>query len=361
MNLLLKIFSFSVICCLTQVFVIISAQKDTPGAWTNSNATTTSRPSRTRIVGGIETKRNEYPFIVSLFRGQQLNGHFCGGSIIDTYWVVTAAHCVTRPDFKLTAGEHDLRKFEGTEQTVSAVKIVQHPEYNKATFENDIALVKVFPPFNYTEFIKNFQLPSIHFIAAGNVTTAGWGVLEEGSTQVSPVLRKVTVSVFPNIDCSKTYGKDFHTEKMICAADKNGGKDACQGDSGGALLCDDVRFGDTLCGVVSFGFGCARQEFAGVYTKMSYYVDWIIWEQTKDANSKNPDVRLTTIKPKINLTTHEPILDDTITVSLINTQSPETTSKRPRRKWGIRSGSIKSVPFNFSIWAFISLIAYYCM
>lgn len=59
-------------------------------AWTNSNATTTSRPSRTRIVGGIETKRNEYPFIVSLFRGQQLNGHFCGGSIIDTYWVVTA-------------------------------------------------------------------------------------------------------------------------------------------------------------------------------------------------------------------------------------------------------------------------------
>jgi len=63
----------------------------------------------------------------------------------------------------------------------------------------------------------------------GDVLTAGWGVTAEGSQDVSPVLRKVTIGIIPNMDCSKQYGKDFHAHKMICAGVEGGGKDACQG------------------------------------------------------------------------------------------------------------------------------------
>jgi secreted trypsin-like serine protease len=109
-------------------------------------------------------------------------------------------------------------------------------------------------------------------------------VVEEGSNEVSPVLRKVNISIISNMECAKQYGADFHAHKMICAGVEEGGKDACQGDSGGPLLCSDYHDGNTLCGIVSFGFGCARPEFSGVYTKVAYYADWITWEQEKDAN-----------------------------------------------------------------------------
>ncbi|KAI9564921.1 hypothetical protein GHT06_008662 [Daphnia sinensis] len=97
---------------------------------------------------------------------------------------------------------------------------------------------------------------------------AGWGTTTSGGS-ISQVLLKATVQVLDNTICTKQYGSSmFVGANMLCAAAE--GKDTCQGDSGGPLLVDGVQVG-----ITSWGFGCASPNYAGVYTRVTSYVDWI--------------------------------------------------------------------------------------
>jgi len=223
------------------------------------------------IVGGVEATAGEFPYMIDIKRPS----HTCGASLVNAHWVVTAAHCTQSAvsSYTVVAGDHNINENEGTEQTRTIERIVNHPSYSPGTYENDISLMKVSTPFNLTSRIQPVALPASGFLPTINTTTAGWGRISEGGA-LSPQLQKVDVPYVDDATCNQAYGGRIK-DSMICAGVLGeGGKDACQGDSGGPLMCNT---GSTsfLCGIVSWGTGCARPNYPGVYTETSYFSEWI--------------------------------------------------------------------------------------
>lgn len=237
------------------------------------------------IVGGVEARPGSHPWIVSL---QQYGEHFCGASLIrvsatkdESDIVVTAAHCVYDGTSQLTAsaGVHDLRSPGAGAQTVRGVKTVYHPAYNPDTTMNDIAVVKLEKPLKFTATVQPILLPMSGELVPDNVEAmvAGWGLTREDG-QSSPILRQVGVPTIAHREVVAAYrpaGITIDPYAMLGAGYKQGGKDACQGDSGGPLYLRGAQGQPVLQGVVSFGVGCARPGFPGIYARVSNYIPWI--------------------------------------------------------------------------------------
>jgi len=217
-----------------------------------------------RIVGGSPATRGEFPWIVQI----RVGGHYCGGSIINSNWIVTAAHCATLAAnrYSIVAGEHNLNSNEGSEQTRTVSQIIRHPNYNANTFANDVAVMRLSTPLTLNTYVKVANLPASGAGVSGNLVAAGWGATSEGGSSAT-TLMKVTVPFVSTASCQQSYGSSI-LAGMICAG--TGGRDSCQGDSGGPL-----HSGSTLVGIVSWGSGCARPNYPGVYASVPYYVNWI--------------------------------------------------------------------------------------
>jgi len=236
-----------------------------------------------RIVGGEEASDGEFPFQVSL-RSVGAVGltHFCGGSIIDENWVLTAAHCCAGQipaTMHVVAGGIKLNNFENEEEPRNLDAIIGHPDYSAATISNDACLLKMKEPFEWTEFVQPIALPAVmQDTAAGSmVTVTGWGTTSEGALGLPNVLHKVSVPVVSDEDCNASYGASGYAvaDSMICAGLPEGGKDSCQGDSGGPFFSNESPETRELLGIVSWGIGCARAGYPGVYTEVSHFVEWI--------------------------------------------------------------------------------------
>lgn len=212
------------------------------------------------VVGGHDSPQI-YPWMGAMYAKTGNSwSFFCAGTLIDPEWVLTAAHCVrytTNPhDIKMTFSKYNLDKKTKMTRSRRVLQIKTHPKNYGLT--NDVALLR----------IKPLGLPCVklgNIEPQKNVTVVGWGRLVEGGL-LSKVLQEVFVNVIPNKICNIAYGNIDDTK--ICAGDK--GNDACNGDSGGPLFV-----GDTQYGIVSYGKGCAREGFPGVYTRVSSYVGWI--------------------------------------------------------------------------------------
>ncbi|XP_041061556.1 coagulation factor X [Carcharodon carcharias] len=229
-----------------------------------------------RIVGGNLCRRGFCPWQV-LINNQNDDG-FCGGTLINSRWVVTAAHCfdVVLPH-SVTAGEFDKLRTELWEEKVLVKKFLIHPQYDPIRYDNDIALLYLNQPVNFSTSIAPICLPNHNLgqllLQDGKVgTVSGWGLTHKGGRS-SRFLRRVQLPYVEQEVCIQSTNLSV-TDNMFCAGYKDDYMDSCQGDSGGpyAVLYRQTWY---LIGIISWGEGCARAGKYGVYTRVPGYLSWI--------------------------------------------------------------------------------------
>ncbi|XP_036393953.1 trypsin-3-like isoform X2 [Megalops cyprinoides] len=216
-----------------------------------------------KIVGGYECRKNSVPYQVSLNSGY----HFCGGSLITSEWVVSAAHCY-KYRVQVRLGEHNIETNEGTEQFINSALVIKHPRYSSRNMDNDIMLIKLSRPATLNSYVRTVSLPSSCAASGSRCLVSGWGNTLS-SAYYPDRLRCLDVPILSDSSCRNSYPGQI-TSNMFCAGFLQGGKDSCQGDSGGPVVCDGE-----LQGVVSWGYGCALRDLPGVYVKVCNYNSWI--------------------------------------------------------------------------------------
>lgn len=229
-----------------------------------------------RIVGGTEAVNEVWPWQVSLqIRGQ----HICGGSIISSTWILSAAHCFemySRPSlWKVQSGDVSLFKMMFNEAK-SVSKIISHRKYNTRTNDNDIALLKLSSPLTFSATVKPVCLPNngVDVSPGLKAWITGWGALRESGSSPD-IMNQAEVTIYSRGTCNRrNVLNGAVTESMICAGKLSGGVDTCQGDSGGPLVVKQGGFW-FLIGDTSWGIGCAWRRKPGVYGNVPYFIDWV--------------------------------------------------------------------------------------
>jgi len=275
-----------IICC----FVVLATAANLPPTryeWDSENCGTSKyadagreQDINARIVGGWEARAHEFPWQISLLWS---GSHSCGGWIITENHVVTAAHCTEGypvGDFKVVVGEHIRGQSNPNKQTIDLAGYVEHPNWDDYTMEGDICVITLAQPITFNEDIQPICPPSLtgkDDYAGYEATVAGWGTTRSpGGGPLSTELKYTNLPIITEAACKDDpFVGRWILDDMICAIPGyNNDRDTCQGDSGGALSAKmaDGRF--EAIGIVSWGYGCA-DDVAGVYARVSYYVDWI--------------------------------------------------------------------------------------
>lgn len=284
-----------------------------------------------RIVGGQESTSHTWPSMaLVIFRYSayiDINGvtykisssSLCGGTLIDKSTILSAAHCIKssidythngntytyslkynsnypslESMYTIYLGVHDRSDLSASGiVTKSVSKIIKHSDYDSYNTLNDIALFKLETEVELNERIQVACLPtkkSNSYPSSSTAYATGWGTLSSGGSS-SSVLREVDLTVYEERFCynvASSYTKNW--DSQICAGDWSGNKDTCQGDSGGPLFIKDTVNGKTKfvsVGITSYGIGCAEVATPAIYTRTSYYYDWI---RTNNSNKKFTDI-----------------------------------------------------------------------
>ena len=234
-----------------------------------------------KIVGGMEVvKDGAYPWQASLGAAwipDPAQAHYCGGSIYNNQWILTAAHClegVKASDLTIVVGTNHL----GPDTPRHNVDLVlYHSGFDNSSLNNDIGLVKLADPLQFDQLIAPIDLASIEAEDAlltpttDDLIITGWGAESERGPHVVD-LRYAQETFIPTKTCQMplSYGNAV-TDNMLCAGYR--GRGTCDADSGGPLFIQ--RDHATLFGLTSFAKGCAEPLKFDVFTRVSKFQDWL--------------------------------------------------------------------------------------
>ena len=235
------------------------------------------------IVGGTLAAQGEFPWMVRLSMG-------CGGALYRPNLVLTAAHCVgatgANTGITATLGVVDL-------QSPSAIRVQSNyvyraPGFTSVTAGKDWALIRL---ASSVTSLPRLPIATTTAYNSGTFTIAGWGATTEGGGQ-QRYLRKAQVPFVSDATCRASY-PNLVVSDMICAGYPQGGVDTCQGDSGGPMFRRDANNNWIQVGITSWGNGCARPNYPGVYTEVSTFASAIV----AAANSLAPPFGVTISGP----------------------------------------------------------------
>lgn len=225
-----------------------------------------------KIFGGNVENILNIPYIVSLNSPKMSNTFFCGGTIIDASWILTAAHCANRVQphqVYIRAGSRFMHKGG---QVRNVTRIVPHELFSAEIRTNrDFALLELASPLVLGHTVQAIDLATFkdNYAVGEMCLVAGWGKTEKSKGPLKR-LRSVMVPLVSHEVCKAFYAKTGSTisDQMFCAGEN--GKDTCVGDSGGPLVCRDK-----LVGVTSWGRRCGSSY--GIYGNVSTVRGWVIF------------------------------------------------------------------------------------
>ncbi|XP_017479803.1 PREDICTED: uncharacterized protein LOC108369239 isoform X8 [Rhagoletis zephyria] len=237
-----------------------------------------------RVVNGSLAKRGHHPWQATIrTRGRGgISSHWCGAVLISSRHLLTAAHCLAgypKGAYLVRLGDHYANIAEASEIDSFIENWYVHEKFRDAThMNNDIAMIVLKTPVKFNDYIQPVCLPSKDATVTENrkCTISGWGSIKSGVSTPSNILRAAELPILSDDVCKQphVYGASL-TEGMFCAGYMDESVDACDGDSGGPLICHDED-GETLYGIISWGQHCGYANKPGVYVRVEKYVDWIM-------------------------------------------------------------------------------------
>ncbi|KAH8380639.1 hypothetical protein KR009_011941 [Drosophila setifemur] len=224
-----------------------------------------------RITNGQDAYEGQFPYQVGIYLYGLFGSRFCGGSLISSEWVMTAAHCLIGANSAVIVMGSITLSGSANNVTVNSSQFILHPLFSQLLLLNDIALINI-PPVDFTDLIKKIDLPMMFsYVPEGTIArVSGWGVTSDSSNTLSSKLQYADLKTISVQECQQILNTGIIFLRKMCTLTSNG-ISPCRGDSGGPLT-----IGNTQVGIVSFGSaaGCEKGK-PSVYEHVAAHRRWI--------------------------------------------------------------------------------------
>ncbi|KAL6440722.1 hypothetical protein ACFW04_003288 [Cataglyphis niger] len=260
------------------------------------------------IFSGMRAERGEFPYMVALgYENEDKDDsensdaieYNCGGTLISSEYILTAAHCVNsvqeKVPIEVRVGSEDLKSVGDDVQRIPIIDVITHPRYKRSMNYNDVAILKLKTPVRMTNNVRPIciqtkSLTTMDMSTNVSFIVIGWGATSFTDDSSTKLMKTPSLSLVDRESCAKSFngfsklprGLD---DNMICVLDTNVTRrsDACQGDSGGPLLMFTGP-NHSIVGITAFGQSCGG-SIPGVYTAVYSYLEWIerqVWPEIND-------------------------------------------------------------------------------